>query len=596
MRKKKKKIMVVEDDSIVAESVIYLLKKYNYLPVGPFTSAREAIKGADENRPDLVLMDINLKGKMEGVTAAEEIHKRYDIPIIFTTAYATDEVLEKARLSSPYSYILKPFSENELKSNIEMALFKHEQEQKARGLERKWQGLFSFIKEIIIITDQEGNLLEMNPYGLESLRIRKNDLKKSNLANDIYEYPEDWVQQRKELFRNDAFSGYTQRLRKTNGELLDVISYGYTLRNRDGEIEEFIFIFTDVTRIKQLERNIFQSQKMESLGNLASGIAHDFNNILSAIMGYSQMGAMVTEEPQLKKYFSNIEKAANKAAHLTRQILAFARKQEIQFQQLDVNQFLKDNYEIYRRLIPENIDLTLNLHDEPLVMFCDQNCLEQIVLNLIVNARDAISNSGKIVITTTRQELQEEDLNFQEGARTKAGEYLCISIRDNGAGIPEDIREKIFEPFFTTKPEGKGTGLGLSVVLGLVEQMKGLIRLDSTPGEGTEFRLYFPLAEKEKTEEEKAESIKLLKGTGTILLAEDEEDILRMTKWMLLTLGYDVITAKDGQEALQHLLQQQGKVDLILTDVIMPQLTGFDLLKEVKNRNLDIPVRGGLLR
>lgn len=364
------------------------------------------------------------------------------------------------------------------------------------------------------------------------------------------------------------------------------------------ETGEYLLACEDITQRKQaeeemkaLEEQFRQSQKMEAVGRLAGGIAHDFNNLLTVIKGYSQLSLLDLKESDLLwGNIQEIQKATQRAADLTRQLLAFSRRQILDLKVLDLNTLLKDLNKMLRRIISEDIELVTLLAEDLGRVKIDPGQFEQIILNLAVNARDAMPSGGKLIIETANIELNEEYVRTHIGV--KKGSYVQLSITDTGVGIPLDIKEKIFEPFYTTKEKGRGTGLGLSTVYGIVKQSGGNIWVYSEPGHGTTFKIYLPRVEEELDSVQKQQETDFLpRGNETVLLVEDDPLVRDLSRRILIQQGYAVMEAANGDEALRIANNCGGKkIHLLLTDVVMPQMGGKELAEKLKSLRSDIRV------
>ncbi|MFW8601616.1 response regulator [Desulfobacterota bacterium M19] len=326
---------------------------------------------------------------------------------------------------------------------------------------------------------------------------------------------------------------------------------------------------------KRLEAQLRQSQKMEAVGHLAGGIAHDFNNILTAIMGYGNLLAeMVGEQSDLKPLIDPILRSAERAADLTRQILAFSRKQRLSPKKIELNSLIDGIHNLMRRLIGEDIAIKINYSAREIFVVVDPGQIEQVLMNLCTNARDAMPQGGTLSIATSVVELDEHDAGLHELA--EPGAYALISLSDTGRGIDEETRRMIFEPFFTTKVVGKGTGLGLSIVYGIIKQHKGQITVYSESGIGTTFKIYLPLpaSQEDQISAERQAAVPALKGTETILLAEDDPEARKLLTMVLEESGYRVIAAVDGEDAIRKFSEYGDDIDLLLFDVVMPGKSG----------------------
>ena len=371
-------------------------------------------------------------------------------------------------------------------------------------------------------------------------------------------------------------------------------SYEFRLINRQGEVRD-IFInvavipetkksvasFIDLTERKQLETQLVQAQKMESVGRLAGGVAHDFNNMLGVIIGNAEMAMKkVDRSDPLHQSLQDILHAGMRSADLTRQLLAFARKQTVSPKVMDLNDTVTGMLKMLQRLIGENITLGWHPGHNLWKVKIDPSQIDQILANLTVNARDAIDKTGKIIIETSNV-ICDEDY-CADRPEWIPGEYVIFSVSDNGCGMERETLGNIFEPFFTTKKEGQGTGLGLATVYGIVKQNNGFINVYSEPGRGTTFRIYLPRYPNEEVEAaDEQQEAEIKGGTETILIVEDEETVLKLTKAMLEALGYKVLAARDRDRALYLAREDRSNIDLLLTDVVMPDMNGKELSERI---------------
>jgi signal transduction histidine kinase len=341
---------------------------------------------------------------------------------------------------------------------------------------------------------------------------------------------------------------------------------------------------------RKKEEQLRLSQKLEGVGKLAGGIAHDFNNLLTAILSYSDLSLRrLPEDHPIQNYIKEIKRAGERAASLTNQLLAFSRKQILKPIVLDINNLIADTSKMLCRLIGEDIEIELSLKPNLGKVKADPGQIDQVLMNLVVNARDAMPQGGKIIIETGNITFK-EDVDC-ESYVIKSGSYVMASVCDQGSGMSEEVQKQIFEPFFTTKEVGKGTGLGLSTVYGIVKQSGGYITVESKAGGGTTFRIYFPRIE-EATEEtqKKSQEVVFTQGNETLLIVEDEELVLRLAQSILEECGYKVITASNSQDALRIFSEHPEQFHLVLTDVIMPSMSGRELVEKMTELRPDIKV------
>lgn len=374
-------------------------------------------------------------------------------------------------------------------------------------------------------------------------------------------------------------------MRRTDGRPVHLEENIVGTFDEGGELAEIKGCMFDSSERKHLEEQLRQSQKMEAVGRLAGGVAHDFNNLLTAITGYSEIVlAKLAESDPIRDDVNEIKKAGERAAALTRQLLALSRKQIVQPRDLDLNGVVHNMEKMLGRLIGEDIDMVASCDPRLKQVTADAGQIEQVILNLVVNARDAMARGGIIRIETSNVELDESYAQSHPGVQP--GAYVMLAVSDTGCGMDAETISHMFEPFFTTKPAGMGTGLGLSMVYGIVAQNCGHIGVDSEPGLGTTFRIYLPRCRQEaRTEEIPAGAREDSMGKKTALLVEDEDSLRDLAKQVLEKIGYQVLEASRSSEALEMCRTYDGPIELMMTDVVLPQVSGPELavkLAEVK--------------
>ncbi len=351
----------------------------------------------------------------------------------------------------------------------------------------------------------------------------------------------------------------------------------------------YLMTYEDITELKQLQAQLLHSQKMEALGSFVGGVAHDFNNILTAISGYAGLAMIKMENKErLKNYISQIISASEKASEIIKKLLSFSRRQEINLQVLDLNNIIEQNMGLLKRLVREDIELVFHLSEEKIKVNADAVQIEQVLINLVANARDAMPEGGTLTIKTAITNLDQKFIDIH--GYGKPGPYAFIVISDTGTGISEELKEKIFEPFFTTKDKDKGTGLGLSIVYGIVKQHKGFVDLESILGKGTTFKIYLPLAEEDVRPKYREEKVEIEGGRETIMIAEDDEMVRAFERDVLKGKGYKVIEAIDGEDALKKFNLHKDNIDLVILDVIMPRKNGKEVYDEIRKIDPDVPV------
>lgn len=377
----------------------------------------------------------------------------------------------------------------------------------------------------------------------------------------------------------------TQR-RAKSGKVLDISLTVTPLRDSQSAIVGVSSIARDITEHRAVERQLRQAQKMEAVGQLAGGVAHDFNNLVMVINSYAQL---IMEHPASdgvsREYADQILRAGEKAAAVTRQLLAFSRKQQQVLKVVDLNELVTHFCQFLPRILGEELKLQVHPHVTAVCVKADQGQLEQVLMNLVVNARDAMPHGGILSIALERSEVDADDC-FDHGHTIPAGSYAVLSVKDSGVGMDSETKSHIFEPFFTTKEVGKGTGLGLATVYGIVKQHKGMVSVYSEPGLGTEFRIYLPLCGKDLQQEQKPVlAIPTQEGSETILVVEDEESLREVIVNYLITKGYNVLAAEHGAAAVRLCDSWTGHIDLLLTDFIMPGMRGPEVAAEIRKKH-----------
>jgi len=459
--------------------------------------------------------------------------------------------------------------------------------------ERRYRTLYQSMMDAFVVTDMAGYIRECNDAYSAMLGYTNEELKRLSVRDvtppawQVYE--NEYI--KKQLMHGGCSSLYEKEYLRKDGTVFPVELRTFLILNNDGQPEGLSAVVRDITERKQVEEEqeklrerLNLAQKMESVGQLAGGVAHDFNNMLSVILGYADLTLRKMDKSDpLYRYLQQIAWAGQRSADITRQLLAFARKQTIAPRILDLNDTLGEMLKMLQRLIGEHIELNWLPGKDLWPVLMDPTQVDQLLANLCVNARDAVQkkDTGKITIESGRATFDAAYCNERPGFIP--GDFVQLTVSDNGCGIERDILDKIFEPFFTTKGVGEGTGLGLATVYGIVKQNNGFINVYSEPGEGTTFRIYLPRMEGQVGEDREAPLVEIPHGHGeTVLVVEDDENILFLNKTILENLGYAVLVASSPRQALQLAKKHSGEIHLLLTDVIMPEMNGRDLARLIR--------------
>ncbi len=723
------KILVVEDENIVAKDIQNTLKALGYTVTAVVASGEEAIQKAGETQPDLVLMDIMLKGYQDGVEAARQIFARFNIPVVYLTAYTDETTLQRAKITEPYGYILKPFEERELHIAIEMAIYKHKMAKKLKEREHWLATILRSINDAVIVTDDKslitfmnpvaetltgwklkdalgtnlaevfkivspenrtaaqpasrngdaanyslliasdgreipiddsaapirdengnltgavlvfrdissrqqaeaelhrrfvqlqhseeryralyddnpamyftvdisGKILSVNQFGADQLGYKVEELVGQSVLEVFYEEDKSTAQQNLAAWLQNPEQIAPCELRKVrkDGTLLWVKELPRVVRDSDGR-QVVLIVCEDITKSKEMEEalrqreeQLRQAHKMEAIGRLAGGVAHDFNNMLTAIIGTAEMTMLeLNRDHPVRKELKGIKQTADRAANLARQLLTFARRQIIAPSLLNLNDVLLNLDKLLHRLAGEGVELAISTAPDLGFVKVDSGQIEQMIINLAINARDTMPHGGKLTIETANVTLDEA--HARQHPEVAPGEYVMLLVRDTGAGMTEEVKKHLFEPFFSAEDTGKGTGLGLATAYGVVKQNHGHILVDSAPGQGTAFRIYLPRLADAGIVPEYDQSHVPSPGTETVLLVEDEPGVREVAARLLRERGYHVLVAANGDEAVQMAkAHAKDKIHLLITDVVMPRLSGKMVADQLKALQPDMKV------
>jgi len=464
---------------------------------------------------------------------------------------------------------------------------------KRRGIEEENRNLIQMVEQspvVVVLTDLNGNIEYVNPkftsvtgYSFEEAKGQNPRIMKSGETSSE-EYEKLW----ETITKGDIWHGEFHN-KKKNGELYWEDATIGPVKDIHGEITHYLAVKEDITKNKRMTQQLQQAQKLEAIGRFAGGIAHDFNNILQVIIGYVYFAEQdLSENDSRFKNIEEIRKAADKAAALSYQLLAFSSSQVLEPRNININNLIEGLLKMIRRIIGENINLQFDAVKNLDSIHADPSQIEQIIMNLCVNARDAMMNGGDLIIKTENIVIGDE--YCQKYSWGKKGKYILLTVTDTGLGMDKATVDKIFEPFFTTKKESNGTGLGLATVFGIVRQHGGMINVFSEEGKGTTFKIYFPIVERKYGLTERKSEYSVQGGNETILIAEDDKAIRNLAMRILEDVGYKVIVAVDGSEAVELFKQNSDEISLVILDMIMPNMGGLSAFKCIEKINPDAKV------
>lgn len=442
--------------------------------------------------------------------------------------------------------------------------------------------LFSLIGEnaadMIAVVTADGRRLYNSPSYQKVLGYSPEELEKTSGYEQIHPDDRKAVAAAAEEARTTGSGRRVEyRIRHKNGDWRVVESTASAVRNALGAVEKLVIVNRDITERRQLEQQLVLSQRLEAVGRLSGGIAHDFNNLLGVIIGYSEaLQQRIGSDDSFREAVDEIQKAGQRAAAMTQQLLAFSRKQVLEPKIFDLNVVVIDVEKMLRRLIGEDVELKIAAAPALGRVKADRGQIEQVIMNLAVNARDAMPLGGKLTIETSSAELGAADVLRHR--YVIPGHYVMLQVSDTGIGMDAEVQSHIFEPFFTTKELGKGTGLGLATVYGIVKQSGGYVWLESEPGKGTKFKIYLPRTEGVETQIGPRETpVNVVQGSRTILVVEDEASLRKLTCNTLAKIGHRILEAEDAAKAMQAARNFDGAIDLLLTDIVMPGMSGDEL-------------------
>ncbi|HTB63396.1 MAG TPA: response regulator [Opitutales bacterium] len=585
------RILIVEDDPSSAFILQKIIARGHYDITGLASSGAQACQLVRDKRPDLLLMDINISGDMDGIETAEKILREHDLPLIYLTAFSDQGTIDRARRTRPFAYLLKPYREKEVIITIEMALYKSRLDRVGKATEQRLAATLGALQDYVLTTDSTGLLTYLNPAAEHVLGRTAKECVGRPLAELLDLRERETHTKLPEIAERILQAGFHTEpthplaLASAEGETVLVQVQTNALAEPDGTAMGRVVILRDVTQLDQLEENIRRAQKLEAVGRLAGGISHDFNNLLAIINSYADLLLLKGKSGDpLEKYYRNIRAAGQRGADLVARMMTFSRRVSSPSQVVNPADVVREVEKMMRPVIREDIELIVDAPPGLPQLYTDAGQIEQVLVNLCLNARDAIADAGRITIS-----LAEHKFDSLEAARRGLhgpGSYILLSVADTGCGIPLEIREKIFEPFFTTKEVGKGSGLGLAMVYSLVKQNRGRIDVTSELDKGTVFTITLPalIAKPVTTVVREDGPRNTPGGSERVLLVEDDPNFSDCIKNLLDMHGYTTIAAGNGEEALEIFRANHGNFDLLMTDIVLPKLSGHALVGHLRTQ------------
>jgi len=575
----KKQILVVEDEGLIAADIQKRLQRLGYSVPAIARSGEEALQIARSGPFDLVLMDIRLKGEMDGIATAQALKGTCETPVVYITAHADQDTIQRAKLTEPFGYVLKPIGDGDLRSAVEIALYKHELERRLRTSEAWLSTTLHSLGDAVIATNTLGEIVFINPVA-EQLTGRPAPEAHGLLLMDVLNLYEESAPRMAKNPTFDLLPGETRvytLISRSGAKTL--VEIGCFENHSADEVLGAIVVMRDITGRRELEDKLVQSQRMEAVANLAGGLAHDFNNQLTIILGYAQDLSEHLTAPE-KEQALEIKHSASLASAITHQLLTLSRRDMVHLEVLNINEVICELQPMISHSLGRTRTLSTDLGSPVGFVRADRNQLKQVLLNLALNARDAMPAGGELRIESSSTEIQETDAVARFA---RPGTYIRLRMSDSGEGMDPETLSHIFEPFFTTKKPGFGTGLGLSIVHSIVVQSGGCVAATSQLGHGTTFEVLLPCIGTFQAVRD------VTGGTGpggeavpTVLLVEDEDGVRRLMHSYLEREGYQLLEARNAEEAEAIAGAYDEPIHMLVTDVVMPGMTGTELAERIK--------------
>lgn len=590
------RVLVIEDNDDDAALVLRDLRQAAYQPASErVTTASEMQAALAQRAWDLIVCDYSMPhfSGIEALTIAQK--HDCDVPFIFVSGSIGEDTAVEAMKQGAHDYVMKnnrkrliPAIQRELRE-ADGRRQRKRAEEALRQSEASYRELFENAVYGIYRSTIEGRFLDVNPSLVRILGYdRREELMATSLLH-IWQRASDRNEAIRQLEAGNRVDAAEYEWKRKDGTPIVVRLSVRPITDPQGSLRAFESIVEDVTERRQLERQVLALQKFEALGRLVGGIAHDFNNVLGAVLGWAELGMLETPtHASARKRFTLIGEQAKRAASLIKQLLAFARQQVLEPHNISLNRLIGQSTDLLTRLVGEEVTLDVKLDEGLHIVNADATQVEQILMNLSVNARDAMPDGGQLIIETRNVHLDKEACLRHRYVRP--GRFAALFVSDTGTGIDPAVQDRIFEPFFSTKEVGKGTGLGLATVYGIVKQHNGFVEVQSVHGQGTTFSIYFPAVDAAEDAVAAEDHSTLMGGSETILVADDNDGLRELTREYLEAQGYVVFAAQDGEEAVKLFEQHQADIDLLLFDVAMPKVSGPQAYRRIAGLCSGIPV------
>jgi len=588
-------VLLIEDNPGDARLIAEILRearspRFTLKHTGRLSAGLECLA---QGEVDVVLLDLNLPDSVELEGLARAQAQAPQVPIVVLTGLADDALATEAMRAGAQDYLIKGQIDAELLARaIRYAIERKAAERELREAKEHLEKTFASQRDAIFILDAKipPTILDCNPAAMEMFGYSREEMI-GRTAEFLHVDEASLRHFQEQLYPAIAERGFLRlpefQMKRRDGTVFPTEHSVTPLMDERGQRIGWVSVVRDITERKRMEETLRQQERLATVGQLAAGIAHDFNNILTSIIGFAEVLNQHEGMPDsARAYLKPIIEGGLRAAHLVRQILDFSRQSFAMMQPLDLATLLQESLIFLESLVPEGIHIHLEIGPEAYWVSADPGQIQQVLTNLAVNARDAMPEGGELRLRLSHLTLRPGDTPPSSGM--EPGEWITLAVSDTGTGISPDVLPHIYEPFFTTKEVGQGTGLGLSQVYGIVKQHQGFIEVEAEVGKGTTFTIYLPgLAEQRERREEV--SMEASPDLGkTILLAEDDEEVLGVGEAMLRHLGYEVLTASSGHEALEVYSRHREETALIVADIVMPEMGGVELFQELRSRDPEV--------